>query len=265
MSRTAPATASGASSGRSGLCPRARAGPCLRSPGRAGRSTGPRADRACWPTMMERTIAGGLAAPAPARYQATPDATGARTRGRGRRAGGARAAAAAAVLLARGVRRLLAASGGHPPSRPARRPRPRVRAPGGLRVQHRLVLRRRLRGQPARGPRAPAAAAPRHRAVQHPLPAVPRRWTDRLDLDFEDVDLRVLEDVGHFVPLEAPDAVAGAIREIASRPWTAGSRPRAASELAPSGRAGVRAETGPSVSGPDGGRRRNNAATPGPR
>jgi pimeloyl-ACP methyl ester carboxylesterase len=42
-------------------------------------------------------------------------------------------------------------------------------------------------------------------------------WTDRLDLDFEDVDLRVLEDVGHFVPLEAPDAVAGAVRDIASR------------------------------------------------
>ena len=43
-------------------------------------------------------------------------------------------------------------------------------------------------------------------------------WTDRLDLDFEDVDLRVLDDVGHFVPLEAPDAVADAIREIADRP-----------------------------------------------
>jgi pimeloyl-ACP methyl ester carboxylesterase len=40
-------------------------------------------------------------------------------------------------------------------------------------------------------------------------------WTDRLDLDFEDVDLRVLDDVGHFVPLEAPDAVADAIRDIA--------------------------------------------------
>ena len=43
-------------------------------------------------------------------------------------------------------------------------------------------------------------------------------WTDRLDLDFADVDLRVLDDVGHFVPLEAPDAVADAIREIAGRP-----------------------------------------------
>ncbi len=42
-------------------------------------------------------------------------------------------------------------------------------------------------------------------------------WTDRLDLDFEDVDLRVLGEVGHFLPVEAPDVVADAVREIASR------------------------------------------------
>jgi pimeloyl-ACP methyl ester carboxylesterase len=53
-------------------------------------------------------------------------------------------------------------------------------------------------------------------STRDPLFAVD--WTDRLDLDFADVDLRVLDDVGHFVPLEAPDAVADAIREIAGRP-----------------------------------------------
>jgi pimeloyl-ACP methyl ester carboxylesterase len=49
-------------------------------------------------------------------------------------------------------------------------------------------------------------------------PLFAAEWTDRIDLDFADVELRVLDDVGHFVPLEAPDAVADAIREIANRP-----------------------------------------------
>jgi pimeloyl-ACP methyl ester carboxylesterase len=50
-------------------------------------------------------------------------------------------------------------------------------------------------------------------STRDPLFAV--GWTDRLDLDFENVDLRVLEDVGHFLPLEAPEAVAEAIRSFA--------------------------------------------------
>src|ERR671922_57587 len=44
-------------------------------------------------------------------------------------------------------------------------------------------------------------------------PLFPLAWADRLDDHFERAELRVLRDVGHFVPLEAPDAVAGAIRE----------------------------------------------------
>jgi pimeloyl-ACP methyl ester carboxylesterase len=44
-------------------------------------------------------------------------------------------------------------------------------------------------------------------------PLFPLDWSDRLELDFADVDRRVLEHVGHFVPVEAPDAVARAIRD----------------------------------------------------
>ena len=44
-------------------------------------------------------------------------------------------------------------------------------------------------------------------------PLFPLAWADRLDDHFERAELRVLRDVGHFVPLEAPDAMAGAIRE----------------------------------------------------
>jgi pimeloyl-ACP methyl ester carboxylesterase len=44
-------------------------------------------------------------------------------------------------------------------------------------------------------------------------PLFPAAWSDRLDAFFADVDLRVLDGVGHFVPLEAPAAVAGAIRQ----------------------------------------------------
>jgi pimeloyl-ACP methyl ester carboxylesterase len=44
-------------------------------------------------------------------------------------------------------------------------------------------------------------------------PLFPLAWADRLDDHFEHVELRVLREVGHFVPLEAPDAMARAIRE----------------------------------------------------
>jgi pimeloyl-ACP methyl ester carboxylesterase len=44
-------------------------------------------------------------------------------------------------------------------------------------------------------------------------PLFPVAWADRLDQFFAAASLRVLTDVGHFVPLEAPEAVARAIRE----------------------------------------------------
>ena len=37
-------------------------------------------------------------------------------------------------------------------------------------------------------------------------------WSDRIDAFLADVRLHVLEGVGHFVPLRAPDDVAAAIR-----------------------------------------------------
>jgi pimeloyl-ACP methyl ester carboxylesterase len=43
-------------------------------------------------------------------------------------------------------------------------------------------------------------------------PLFPPAWSDRLDAFFADADLQVLDGVGHFVPLEAPAAVADAIR-----------------------------------------------------
>jgi pimeloyl-ACP methyl ester carboxylesterase len=44
-------------------------------------------------------------------------------------------------------------------------------------------------------------------------PLFPIEWSDRLDEWFTDVSLRQLPESGHFSPLEAPDAVAAAIRE----------------------------------------------------
>jgi pimeloyl-ACP methyl ester carboxylesterase len=44
-------------------------------------------------------------------------------------------------------------------------------------------------------------------------PLFPRAWSDRLGEFFSDVDLRLLDGVGHFTPVEAPDAFAGAIAE----------------------------------------------------
>ncbi|MGQ0576098.1 MAG: alpha/beta fold hydrolase [Pseudonocardia sp.] len=42
-------------------------------------------------------------------------------------------------------------------------------------------------------------------------PLFPRAWGDRLGEWFADVEVRNLDGVGHFVPLEAPDAVAAAV------------------------------------------------------
>lgn len=44
-------------------------------------------------------------------------------------------------------------------------------------------------------------------------PLFPRAWSDRLGEFFSDVELRPLDGIGHFVPVEAPDAFAGAIAE----------------------------------------------------
>jgi pimeloyl-ACP methyl ester carboxylesterase len=44
-------------------------------------------------------------------------------------------------------------------------------------------------------------------------PLFPRAWSDRLDRFFSDVELRPLDGVGHFTPLEAPRAFADAIEE----------------------------------------------------
>lgn len=43
-------------------------------------------------------------------------------------------------------------------------------------------------------------------------PLFPRAWSDRLDEFYADVDLQFVDGIGHFVPLEAPDRVAEAIR-----------------------------------------------------
>jgi pimeloyl-ACP methyl ester carboxylesterase len=45
-------------------------------------------------------------------------------------------------------------------------------------------------------------------------PLFPRAWSDRLDRFFGDVTLRPLDGVGHFAPLEAPQAFADAIDEF---------------------------------------------------
>jgi pimeloyl-ACP methyl ester carboxylesterase len=44
-------------------------------------------------------------------------------------------------------------------------------------------------------------------------PLFPQSWSDRLDQWFSDVDLRLLDRAGHFVPLEAPEVFASAILE----------------------------------------------------
>jgi pimeloyl-ACP methyl ester carboxylesterase len=44
-------------------------------------------------------------------------------------------------------------------------------------------------------------------------PLFPPAWADRRSTYFSDVELRELPDAGHFTPLEAPDAFAGAIAE----------------------------------------------------
>jgi len=51
-------------------------------------------------------------------------------------------------------------------------------------------------------------------------PLFPLEWADRLDEFFADVTLTPLPDAGHFVPLEAPEAFASAVRAALGRPLT---------------------------------------------
>jgi pimeloyl-ACP methyl ester carboxylesterase len=44
-------------------------------------------------------------------------------------------------------------------------------------------------------------------------PLFPQAWSDRVGEFFADAEVRLLDGVGHFVPVEAPEAMAGAIRE----------------------------------------------------
>jgi pimeloyl-ACP methyl ester carboxylesterase len=43
-------------------------------------------------------------------------------------------------------------------------------------------------------------------------PLFPRAWSDRLEEFYADVDLQFVDGIGHYVPLEAPEHVADAIR-----------------------------------------------------
>jgi pimeloyl-ACP methyl ester carboxylesterase len=85
---------------------------------------------------------------------------------------------------------------------------------------HQLALAASPDTAPDRAPsHRPAPSARRSSVSPRPPPcsgppttrSSPVDWSDRLSDYFADVDLRVLPDAGHFVPLEAPDAFAGAI------------------------------------------------------
>ena len=54
-------------------------------------------------------------------------------------------------------------------------------------------------------------------------PLFPAAWSDRVDDWFADARLTLLPDVGHFVPLEAPQAVAAAVRRALSRSSPSGA------------------------------------------
>ena len=49
-------------------------------------------------------------------------------------------------------------------------------------------------------------------------PIFPTEWSDRLDEFFADVSLEMLDGVGHFTPLEAPDRFASAIKKRLAEP-----------------------------------------------
>ena len=98
--------------------------------------------------------------------------------------------------------------------RAARPPRGRLQPAGRDDRLSRLVPGpRRHGGLGAGGDRARRADRhARHRAVAGARPALPARWSDRLDVFFSDVEVVELDGVGHFTPVEAPEAFAAAIR-----------------------------------------------------
>ena len=49
-------------------------------------------------------------------------------------------------------------------------------------------------------------------------PLFPRAWSDRLGEFFSDVEVEPLDGVGHFTPVEAPEAFAAAVRRALARP-----------------------------------------------
>ena len=108
--------------------------------------------------------------------------------------------------------RALVHAGGRGP-RPARRD---LRAAGCVHRLDRLVPAGTGDPRPRPGRAAPGTGgpAPRAHAVLWPAhdPLFPSAWGDRLDEFFADVAVTPLPDSGHFVPLEAPDAFASAIR-----------------------------------------------------
>jgi pimeloyl-ACP methyl ester carboxylesterase len=55
-------------------------------------------------------------------------------------------------------------------------------------------------------------------------PLFPRAWSDRLEAFFSTVDLEFLDGVGHFTPVEAPQAFAAAIRRRLAPPRTETAR-----------------------------------------
>ena len=89
-------------------------------------------------------------------------------------------------------------------------------APRRLRREHRLVPAGAGTLAAALAERAPAPAE--RLAVPTTVlwptedPLFPVAWSDRIDACLARAQLRVLDGVGHFVPLQAPDEVAGAIR-----------------------------------------------------
>jgi pimeloyl-ACP methyl ester carboxylesterase len=59
-------------------------------------------------------------------------------------------------------------------------------------------------------------------------PLFPTAWSDRLDEFFANAQLRYLDGVGHFTPLECPHDFAAAVVEAASSHPNGGSQPRSA-------------------------------------
>ena len=100
----------------------------------------------------------------------------------------------------------------------ARPPRRRLRPPGRVRPVDQLVPVGFGRGRAGRSPRRPPIPADRIAPPTTLLwpehdPLFPRDWSDKVDDWFAAADLRFVDGVGHFVPLEAPELFAAAILE----------------------------------------------------